>query len=54
MDEQFIELLGENICDHFPLPEEKRGFRCYGGEPIMCEGVCCDDALRAWKEEYVE
>lgn len=27
---------------------------CYGGQPVMCEGSHCDEAIERWKEEYVE
>lgn len=53
-DSQLAEMLDEDICNYCPLPEELKGVHCYGGEPVMCEGRCCKEALEAWKEEYVE
>ncbi len=54
-DKQIQEMLEENLCEVYcPLPEELRGVHCYGGEPVMCEGSHCDEAIEAWKEEYVE
>ncbi len=54
-DKQIQEMLEENLCEVYcPLPEELRGVHCYGGEPVMCEGSHCGEAIEAWKEEYVE
>lgn len=53
-DEQMKDMLGERLCDFCPLPEERRGVHCYGGQPVMCEGSRCGEALESWKEEYVE
>lgn len=53
-DEQLKDMIGEEVlCDYCPLDESKRGVHCYGGQPIMCEGTHYDEALEAWKEEYV-
>ncbi len=54
-DEQIQNMIGDDLCELYcPLPEEVRGVHCYGGEPVMCEGSHCDEAIEAWKEEYVE
>lgn len=54
-DEQLATIVGEEqLCDYCPIPDELKGVHCYGGEPVMCEGSCCDEALNRWKEEYVE
>lgn len=54
-DEQLAAIVGEEqLCDYCPIPDELKGVHCYGGEPVMCEGSRCDEALEAWKEEYVE
>lgn len=53
-DEQIKDMLEERLCDYCLLPDEAKGVRCYGGEPVMCEGSHCDEAIEAWKEEYVE
>lgn len=43
----------EAICDYCPLPERLRGVHCYGGEPVMCEGSHCGNAMEAWEDEAV-
>ena len=53
-DEEIREMLGENMCNYCPLPDELKGAHCYGGQPVMCEGSHCDEAIERWKEEYVE
>lgn len=54
-DEQIQDMIGEDLCELYcPLPEEVRGVHCYGGEPVMCEGAHCAEAIEAWKEEGVE
>lgn len=54
-DEQIKEMLEDSLCEVYcPLPERLRGVHCYGGEPVMCEGSHCDEAIKAWKGEYVE
>ena len=53
-DEEIREMLGENMCSYCPLPDELKGAHCYGGQPVMCEGSHCDEAIERWKEEYVE
>lgn len=54
-DEQLAAIVGEEqLCDYCPIPDELKGVHCYGGEPVMCEGSRCDEALDRWKEEYVE
>ncbi len=53
-DEQIKDMLEERLCDYCPLPDEAKGVHCYGGEPVICEGSHCDEAIEAWKEEYVE
>jgi hypothetical protein len=25
---------------------------CYGGEPVMCDGVCCKEAYQAYLDDY--
>lgn len=47
-----MEELEEVLCDYCALPEEAKGVHCYGGHPIMCEGVGCDDAYAAYLEEF--
>ncbi len=48
--------LGDNeeLCKYCPLPEESQGVRCYGGQPIMCEGSHCKEAYDAYLEEMDE
>lgn len=53
-DEQIKDMLEERLCEFCSLPEEAKGVHCYGGQPVMCEGARCGDAIAAWKEEYVE
>lgn len=53
-DEQLRNMLEERLCDYCPLPDDLKGVHCYGGEPVMCEGSHCGEALEYWKEEYVE
>ena len=53
-DEEIREMLEENMCNYCPLPDELKGAHCYGGQPVMCEGSHCDEAIERWKEEYVE
>ena len=40
------------LCNYCPLDEGTKGVHCYGGEPIMCEGAKCEDAMEAWVGEY--
>lgn len=42
--------MGEDLCRYCPIPEEYQGVRCYGGEPIMCEGRKCPEAYDAYME----
>jgi len=37
----------EEICDYCDADPE---IRCYGGDPVMCEGAWCDTAY----ERYVD
>lgn len=53
-DQQIKEMLEERLCNFCPLQDELKGVHCYGGEMVMCEGSHCDEALEAWKEEYIE
>lgn len=53
-DKEIREMLEENMCNYCPLPDELKGAHCYGGQPVMCEGSHCDEAIERWKEEYVE
>lgn len=53
-DEELRGMLDERLCDFCPLPDELKGVHCYGGEPVMCEGSHCKEAMEAWKEEDVE
>lgn len=53
-DEEIREMLEENMCSYCPLPDGLKGAHCYGGQPVMCEGSHCDEAIERWKEEYVE
>lgn len=53
-DEQLEKMLEDDLCRYCPIPPEYQGVHCYGGEPVMCEGSRCDEALKVWKEEYVE
>lgn len=48
----FKEIDSEELCEYCPIPEEGRGVHCYGGEPIMCEGCCCDKAYENYLEEF--
>lgn len=45
--------LGEDLCEHCPLPGESRGVQCYGGAVIMCEGSHCDEAYERYIEDFV-
>ena len=36
------------LCKYCPIPEERRGVRCYGGTPIMCEGSHCKEAYESY------
>lgn len=45
-----VEELGEDLCNHCPLPPEMQGVHCYGGEPVMCEGRGCEEAYAAYLE----
>lgn len=48
-------MLDTDLCDCYcPLPDHLKGVHCYGGEPVMCEGSHCDEAIERWKEEEVE
>ena len=42
------------LCNCCPLPKEVQGVHCYGGEPVMCEGKCCGDALEYWLEQEAD
>jgi len=53
-DEWLKEKLEDCLCDYCPLPDEAKGVHCYGGQPVMCEGSHCVEALEVWKEELVE
>lgn len=53
-DEELQGMLDERLCDFCPLPDELKGVHCYGGEPVMCEGSHCKEAVEAWKEDLVE
>lgn len=53
-DEQILEMLDDELCDYCPLPDDIKGLHCYGGEPIMCNGSHCDEAIKNWKEDEVE
>ena len=53
-DEQLEKMLEDDLCCYCPIPPEYQGVHCYGGEPVMCEGSRCDEALEAWKEEEVD
>ena len=44
----------EELCRWCPIPEEHQGVKCYGGEPIMCEGRYCEDAYEAYYENFRE
>jgi hypothetical protein len=41
----------EILCDYCPLPDESKGVHCYGGNPVMCEGKCCPEAMERYLEE---
>jgi len=43
-----------DLCDFCPLPEEAKGVRCYGGEPVMCEGINCEEAYKTYLEDEDE
>lgn len=53
-DEEIMEMLEENMCNYCPLPDELKGAHCYGGQPVMCEGTHCGEAIARWKDEQVE
>lgn len=53
-DEEIREMLEENMCNYCPLPDELKGAHCYGGQPVMCEGTHCGEAIARWKDEQVE
>ena len=52
--EEIANMLDDKLCNYCPLPEESRGVHCYGGEPVMCEGSHCAEAMEAWMEEEVD
>ena len=53
-DDEIKEMLEDAMCNHCPLPDEMRGAHCFGGEPVMCEGTHCSEAIARWKDEFVE
>lgn len=53
-DDKIRDMLEDNLCDYCPLPDEQKGAHCYGGQPVMCEGTHCDEAIAMWKEGLVE
>lgn len=55
-DEEMKEIVGEEtLCGIYcPLPDHLKGVHCYGGQPVMCEGARCGEALASWKDELVE
>lgn len=54
-DDDVQEMLDTDLCESYcPLPDHLKGVRCYGGEPIMCEGSHCSEAVKAWREAEVD
>lgn len=54
-EELMLELGGEEeFCDCCPLPKEAQGVHCYGGDPVMCEGRYCPEALEEWLEQEAD
>lgn len=54
-DDEIQSMLDTALCNIYcPLPDHLKGVHCYGGEPVMCEGSHCREALEAWKEEEVD
>lgn len=55
MDDETIDALTEEVrCDYCPLPEYLKGVHCYGGNPIMCEGTHCQQAIENWLDEEAD
>ena len=49
-----FEDMDEDLCHYCPIPKEAQGVHCYGGEPIMCEGMHCNEAYENYLEECKE
>lgn len=46
--------LGEELCDYCPLENHLKGVRCYGGQPVMCEGSHCKEAHTYYLDNFLE
>ncbi len=54
-DDDIKDMLENNLCEAYcPLPDHLKGVHCYGGQPVMCEGSHCGEAIEAWKGEEVD
>ena len=54
-DDEIQSMLDTDLCEVYcPLPDHLKGVHCYGGQPIMCEGSHCAEAVKAWKEDAVD